>query len=201
MSDREQEINGLLAVYLAQKGESDIAAVAAAFHERLDEALASFQKAVRFCAAETKRLRENTDKGAICWVVISALESGLVTGSLDFRIDFLDEGLWLDENEAAAYWTPAFALSLAAFPTDETLSMLRDSLVRPMAYELLGLEREYLRAVQRSLADPCRELALRSAALVREAGAVEQVEVLFGSYLGETETIAVLPAVEDGDGA
>jgi hypothetical protein len=146
MSDREREIDQLLEPYLTKRTGSDIAAVAAAFREGFDGALASFQKALGFCVRETGRRRESSDKGDIRYVAISALESGPLNKTLDFRIDLLDGRLWLDKNEAAAHWAPRFTSPIAVFPKDEALAILRASLFRVMEYELLAavLRREMI---------------------------------------------------------
>jgi hypothetical protein len=192
VSDREREISRLIGPYLAERAAGDIALMAAAFRERFDEALITFQNALRFCAAATSRQREKSDKGNIRYVAISTLDSGLLTKTLDVRIDFLDGRLWLDESEAAAYWLPRIAAPFIRFPRDEVWKKLTGSLNRVMDYELEALEREYRRIPRDSLMSQCRELIQRSTSIIRAAGADKRVDVLFGPFMELGECIAVL---------
>ena len=47
-------------------------------------------------------------KGKICTMGVSYLQSSVLTGSYDLRIDLYDKEFYLDSAECCTYWKPAF---------------------------------------------------------------------------------------------
>ena len=71
--------------------------ILAGLEERLGEV---FQKA--------QQMQKADRKGKICTMGISYLQSSVLTGNYELRIDLYDKEFYLDSAECCTYWNPAF---------------------------------------------------------------------------------------------
>lgn len=88
-------------------------------------------------------LQKEYNKGEIKYLYISYLRSSLLTKSYDFRIDFYDRNLYLDENPTYIYLSLDF---IFYYYNDDILyfiEKLRKNFIRLQQYEIELIEEKY----------------------------------------------------------
>ena len=58
--------------------------------------------------SKAQQMQKVDRKGKICTMGVSYLQSSVLTGSYDLRIDLYDKEFYLDSAECCTYWKPAF---------------------------------------------------------------------------------------------
>ena len=80
----------------------------------------------------------------IKYIIVSILESSVLTKSYDMQIAFLDERMYLDEHPVCQYWTPMYIFS----GVEEDMLFLKkkasEKVVRLKDYELDPVRKKYL---------------------------------------------------------
>jgi hypothetical protein len=198
--ERELQMITAMKPYLEVHLQADILRIQAEIGERYPEILATFKETLNSCVEQTLRLRESTDKGRIKFVTISTLSSSLITETFDLKIDFFDQRLYLDENEASAYWRPDFLAAGAKWPDEGAIRLLlANEIDRVTDYDILELQ--YVRGglLCGVLPSICKALAEASGSIIKKAGVEDEVAVLFGAYMEKVPYLTVLRLREEDE--
>ena len=88
-------------------------------------------------------LQQCHKKGKIQYFIISFLRCSIYLDKLKWRIDALDEGFYLDEEECGGYYLPTFLQGRYWEDTDFLLEKARDHFIRLQYYEWMEIKEEY----------------------------------------------------------
>ena len=72
------------------------------------EIIAGLQEKLQEVFQKAQQMQKVDRKGKICTMGVSYLQSSVLTGSYDLRIDLYDKEFYLDSAECCTYWKPAF---------------------------------------------------------------------------------------------
>ncbi|GHU60238.1 hypothetical protein FACS1894171_0890 [Clostridia bacterium] len=105
MKNRTDEIWASLSSLIEERNIQDIKQASLAAESHADAALNELRSALRSCNEQSLLLRSQGEKGNTRFITLSFLDSGILTGSYDLRIDFYDDRFLSDIAEACAYFS------------------------------------------------------------------------------------------------
>lgn len=88
-------------------------------------------------------LKESGAKGEATYLIVSHLYSSFAAGTYEYRLDILDEEMYLDEQEVSAYWTPKFLPDHIKADAGYFKEVLQKKFIRLREYEIGEIERDY----------------------------------------------------------
>ncbi|GEM_PF-6249820 len=147
----------------------------------------------------TADMQRQGQKGEIAYVVCSFLQGSIYINRLLLRIETLDEGLYLDDQEAAGY----YCLQLLQDYYQEDMKLLYqkvyDEFVRAQEYELEEISQayaEYYNALICNILQSLGRLILRT---VSESGIclTDDFQIVYGEYMGEATVLWAKEKSED----
>lgn len=116
-------------------------------------------------------------KGAGKYVVISHLYSSFLAGSYEYRIDILDEKMYMDIQECSAYWTPSILIPYIEKDYEYLRKVMSERFIRLREYEIKEVERNY-QFYYHSLV---YEILLH---IRKGIGLFKNYKLLYGEYMG-----------------
>jgi len=140
---RTDEIWKSMSSFVEERGLDDLAKTVECFDLHAPKLLVGLQNALRSCDAQASVYRQKGEKGETAYIALSFLDSSILAGTNDLRIDFYDDSFLEDIAEASAYFPyhhlmPIYHESIAAIHTEA-----EKHFVRVMDCELDGLACEY----------------------------------------------------------
>lgn len=82
-------------------------------------------------------------KGEGKYLIISHLYSSFLAGSYEYRIDILDEDMYMDMQECSAYWTPSILIPYIEKDYEYLRKVMHERFIRLREYEIREVERNY----------------------------------------------------------
>lgn len=141
---------------------------------------------------KAKILQCAKEKGEVGYFVISLLHSSVLTKTYDFRFDLYDKDFYLDKTEICAYWSPCLFFESIEDDIVYFSRVIRGNMVQVTNNELEEFRMEYAyRFIKMAFSYFCENseqiFHLKEYEEVKKG---EEVRVLFGTYLGNTQIIA-----------
>ncbi len=193
MTTREQKIVASVEQYLKERFDESAQQITDDFNAHFDEILAGFQKVLNACVQKAFVQQHQSDKGRLKFVVISLLNSSLITQSYELKIDLFDERMYLDGNEASDYWQPSFMLPYLQIEDMEAVrKLLSGRIPRITDYEMLEVQYGYAGTLCTLYPFFLKKLVHHSKRLISQANPESEVLVLFGNYMEKAPYIAKL---------
>ena len=140
----------------------------------------------------TKIQQITEKKGKVQYLVISLLHSSIFAKSYDFRFDVYDKELYLDSIESCSYWSPNLFFTSIEGDMAFFTSAIKRNMIQVTNAELEEFEMEYAyRFMGMALSYFCEtcEQVFRLKEY-EDISKEKKVFVLFGTYVGKTQTIA-----------
>lgn len=151
--------------------------ILADLEERLGEV---FQKAQQM---------QNTDrKGKICTMGISYLQSSVLTGSYELRIDLYDKEFYLDSAECCTYWKPEFITRYLLKDVEYFNNTIRFKVPQIKTYEIQQFIDGYILNYMYLLVQFFQQIfpaILCKVKTLFEEVADDDMNVIFGEYMGK----------------
>ncbi|MCL2122231.1 MAG: hypothetical protein FWH28_08295 [Clostridiales bacterium] len=143
MKSRANEIWETLASIIEERGVNDVIKGISSFDARAEDILNRFQDALRLCDAQALSWREKGEKGETAFIALSFLDTGVLTGAHDIRIDFYDERFLHDIAESCAYFSYAHLLPIFRESVEVLCTEAAKQFTRFMDYERDALAWKY----------------------------------------------------------
>lgn len=138
-----------------------------------------------FVQAEQQQTENRKDKAR--YIVVSHLYSGFVSGSYEYRIDILDESMYLDTQECCVYWQPRFLFPYTEADHQWFKTMLRKKYIRLRNYEIRKVEWNYQfyyhSIIYHLLKNMVNEIERMESFIHMQK--TDETLFLFGEYMGE----------------
>ncbi len=160
------------------------------YEENKEEVKASFYKAVDAVGRQVKELQEAGVKSAICYIHISYLLSGVLTGEHKTRIDFYDRRHFADLREAGGFWDYSMLFPEYKRELEEMEYRLRREVPR-LTFCEVQRAKTYFQVGNFIVLEPILKELVREKR-VRECldgYLAETVNVYYGAYLDQAELI------------
>lgn len=117
-------------------------------------------------------------KGVGKYLIISHLYSSFLARSYEYRIDILDESMYMDMQECSAYWTPSILIPYIEKDYEYLERAMREKFIRLREYEIREAERNY-QFYYHSLV---YEIFLY---IKKRTGLFGNYKILYGEYMGD----------------
>jgi hypothetical protein len=143
MKNRTNEIWESLSDLIEERGLNDISQTFTSFNEHSEHILADLSSALISCEEQAAARRQSGEKGETTYISLSFLDSSILTGAFDMRIDFYDEGFITDIAEASAYFSYAHLIPYYRESADIICTKAGEQFVRLMGYERDALAWKY----------------------------------------------------------
>ena len=156
--------------------------ILAGLEERLQEV---FQKA--------QQMQKADRKGNICTMGISYLQSSVLTGSYELRIDLYDKEFYLDSAECCTYWKPEFITGYLSKDVEYFKNEIRFKVTQIKAYEIQQFIDGYVLNYMYLLAQFFQQIlpqVLDKTKTLFQQVAEENMTVIFGEYMGKGIVVA-----------
>jgi len=185
MEKRQKNIFETGEIILAERLSKNITAIQEDFQENMEKYYGGFLRTIQNLLEQVEKVQERNDKGALCYICISYLQSSLYTGSYQLRIDAYDEKFYADLAETCVYWSPDFIFKYMNDDIDYFRESIGNHVVRVKTFEVMDFAGKYImnyyRIVQQFVADLMivimEELDIQNR---------ENVEITFGGYMDQS---------------
>ncbi|MCM1425645.1 MAG: hypothetical protein NC118_03490 [Eubacterium sp.] len=127
--------------------------------------------------ADANEMNRKGVKGIGKYLIISHLYSSFLAGSYEYRIDILDEDMYMDIQECSAYWTPSILIPYIEKDYEYLKKVMREKFIRLREYEIKEIERNY-QFYYHSLV---YEIFLN---IKKSTALFENYKLLYGEYMG-----------------
>lgn len=121
-------------------------------------------------------------KGKGKYLLISHLYSSYMAGTYEYRMDILDEGMYLDAQEVCTYWKPNFLISYIEKDHEYFRDVMKKKFIRLREYEIREVEWYYQFYYHSLVYEIFRCLRERLELF-------SQYQLLFGEYMGKVYRI------------
>jgi hypothetical protein len=105
MKNRTDEIWEDLSSVIEERSVRDIGQAKSVTESCANVLLSDLRAALLSCNDRASELRRRNEKGETAFIALSFLDSSVLTGAYDLRIDFYDDGFLSDIAEACAYFS------------------------------------------------------------------------------------------------
>lgn len=94
-------------------------------------------------AWKAKAMHQDGRKGMGKYLMISHLYSSFLSGSYEYRIEILDENMYLDQQECCDYWSPSILIPYIEGDHEYLRKAMSERYVRLREYESAKVIRDY----------------------------------------------------------
>jgi hypothetical protein len=143
MQNRTQAIWEALSPPVEELGLNDVIKTIENFDPNATVLLADMRVALRSCDDQAAILRDKGEKGETAFISLSFLESSILTGAYDLRIDFYDSNFIDDIAESCAYFPYHHLIPLYQKSVEAIQSEAAKQFTRFMDYERDALAWKY----------------------------------------------------------
>lgn len=134
--------------------------------------------------------KEKGGKGDIHYLAFSFLKSGIYLDRLEWYINALDDGFYLDETETAGYYTPAFLNASYAKDLEEIRKALGKEFIRIQNYEWDRVKEVYAGYYDAFMFSMVESLKERIAEEMADSGmTADGCRLIYGEYMDKAEII------------
>lgn len=198
--DRSEEILLFMQPHMEERFRESAGRIRKLLEERGNEMWTVLRENIRTVLSRSAGLQAQGKKGRIAYLVCSFQQSGVYTGGLLLRLETLDEGFYLDEQEAEGYYDPRLLQEEYRKDLEFLHQKVRRQFIRVQNYELDGVSMaytEYYNALMCRIIESMDSLIMRT---VTESGAAlsEEVQIMYGEYMGDAEVIYAFDAAGSG---
>ncbi|MDD6626884.1 MAG: hypothetical protein PUF03_01375 [Lachnospiraceae bacterium] len=130
-------------------------------------------------------MQEQNEKGEIQYFIFNFMESGVYTDKIEIYIDALDDGFYLDEQEAVCSYCPCFLQKLYQRDIEGLVRQIQKQFIRLQEYEIVEVKRKYIELYDRIMYEMIKslsELVMReiTGSGIKTAG---MLKIAYGRYM------------------
>lgn len=132
-------------------------------------------------------MQKKNKKGSAQYLVFSFLNSSVHFEKLELRIEVLDDGFYLDEQEAAGYYCPQFLQAEYLSGVECLCRETSEKFVRLQNQELFEIKKEYTTFYNALICQMIKSLCGMIMRAVVESGIkmTENFKIIYGEYMGK----------------
>lgn len=164
--------------------------------EHSRETVGGFLEAFKSVMDQVVKLQDQEEKEKVKYLLISHLYSSMLLKQYLIRIDVMDQGFYNDSAQAASYWDAEPVYRLFEEDIKEIKKKVEKSVPRIREYEVDYIRYAYApyyhRMAKVFIQAMLEELRSENRFLPDRDRREEQVEVLFGEYMGQADILFTL---------
>ena len=190
-AERREQISQYLQPYMEECFRKTCNSIQTELDCHASEIWTGLRRSIKECFDYAGFMQQQKRKGRLQYLVFSFLQCGVYFERLELRIDFLDDGFYLDEQESVAYYYPDFLQEKYV----EDISFLQkkagEKFVRLQNYERIDIKREYSGFYQSILFRMIESLTGVILELIADYKvlAEEDFKIIFGEYMGTAKVL------------
>lgn len=133
-------------------------------------------------------------KKKIGYIVISILESSIITKTYDLQIAFYSKDLYADRHPIYKYWAPVFIYESLDADIEEMESLLKQQIIRLKPYEVYEIKNQYVINFYFLIGFLIKGMVpqIANIQMFQEADKEKEVKILFGKYMEKQIEISTL---------
>lgn len=143
VGNRETEISQFLQPYIEERFQMSCQWFQLVVEYYGLEVWNELKTVIRTTIKKADLLQKENKKGKGQYFIISFLKSSVYLEKLEWRIDILDEGFYLDNQESEGYYLPRFLQGKYWEDLDFLLDKTRDHVIRLQNYEWIVIKKQY----------------------------------------------------------
>lgn len=143
MQTRTNDIWKTLTPFIEERGINDITQTLACIEANASHLLDCLRAALCSCNEQALAFQQIREKGETAFITFSFLNTSILTGSYDLRIDFYDENFLSDIAESCAYFSYAHLIPFYHESVEAICEKASKQFVRFMDYERNALAWKY----------------------------------------------------------
>lgn len=152
------------------------------------EIIAGLQEKLQEVFQKAQQMQKVDRKGKICTMGISCLQSSVLTGCYELRIDLYDKEFYLDKAECCTYWKPEFITKYLLKDVEYFKNEIRFKVPQIKSYEIQqfidGYLLNYMYLLVQFFQQILSQVLAKAKTLFQEV-AEENMNVIFGEYMGK----------------
>lgn len=152
------------------------------------EILTDLEEKLQEVFQKAQQMQKADRKGKICTMGISYLQSSVLTGNYELRIDLYDKEFYLDSAECCTYWKPEFVTGYLLQDVEYFKKEIRFKIPQIKTYELQqfidGYRLNYMYLLVQFFKQILPQVLNKTKTLFQEV-AEENMTVIFGEYMGK----------------
>lgn len=158
------------------------------YKDRETEILEELEEKLQEIFLKAQQMQNVNRKGKICTMGISFLQSSVLTGSYELRIDVYDKEFYLDSVECCTYWKPEFITGYLLKDAEYFKNRIRFKVSQIKTYEIQQFIDGYLLNYMYLLVQFFKQIlpqVLERIKILFEEVVEENLTVIFGEYMGK----------------
>lgn len=199
MKKRTDEIWANLSSVIEERSVRDIGQAKSVTESCADALLTDLRATLLSCNDRALELRCRDEKGETAFIALSFLNSGVLTGAYDLRIDFYDDRFLSDIAEACAYFSYKHLIPICRESIGVICGEAKKRFIRFMDYEEDSLARRYKNEVLFRMVKLSYSLCLSHADMAdfwRRLAVSENCVFTFGGFLHDRQSYCKFPPAE-----
>ena len=136
-------------------------------------------------------MQKQHEKGEIKYFVCSFLRYSLHLGRLEFYIHIMDEGFYLDEQEAGIYYCPKFLQEAYLGDLDYLHKKAEEKFMRIQDYEQFDINEEYIESYYSIMYKMMESVSGLIMEEIAESGILiaDEFKIIYGEYMGNATVL------------
>lgn len=185
-SNRRKQISMFLQPYMEECFRKSCDAIQTEIDFHACEIWGGLRCSIVECLKHAGALQHQQKKGKLQYLVFSFLQCGVYLERLELRLDLLDDGFYLDEEEAAVYYCPYFMQNRFVDDLIFLQKKAGEKFVRLQNHERMDIKREYADFYQSILFQMVKSLSnvILEVMVDYKIFVEEDFKIIFGEYMG-----------------
>lgn len=195
--DRREQISQFLQPYMEDCFQKSCMAIQEELERNAEVIWGGLKKSIQECLKSAEIMQGQQGKGKLQYLVFSFLVSSVFLDRLELRIDALDDGFYLDEQESEGYYQPVFLRDRYLKDLDFLYQKAKGNFIRLQNYELADIKIEYTDFYQSLLFRMTESLTGLIMETIKDSGVdfAEDLKILFGGYMDKAVVLSVSDSI------
>lgn len=183
--DRKEEIFQWVQPYMEERFQDSCQVIQEEVVEHSHEIWEELRTIISEILTNADSMQKQHQKGRIKYLAVSFLNYSLYSNCIEYRLDLLDDGFYLDEQEVMGYYCPLFIQERYRSDLENFHSRILSEVKRVHNYELQDIDREYTKlydAIIFKMIDSMSQLIIET---VKKSGVylAEDFKIIYGEYM------------------
>lgn len=183
--DRKEEIFKWIQPYMDERFRESCQIIQEEVVARSHEIWEGLQTVIAELITYADSMQKHHQKGRIKYLAVSFLNYSLYSNCIEYRLDLLDGGFYLDEQEATEYYCPLFIQDRYRSDLEYFHDRILTEFKRAQEYEMQDVDVEYSKLYDAVIFKMIESMSLLIIETIKESGIylAEDFKIIYGEYM------------------
>ncbi len=183
--DRKEEIAQWIQPYIDERFCESCQAMQEEIENHSREIWKELQTVIVELITRASSLQKQHRKGRIKYLAFSLMNYSLYSHHMDYRLDFLDDGFYLDEQETAGYYCPSFIQDRYRSDLEYFHDRIVTEFKRAQEYEMRDVDVKYSKLYDAVIFKMLESMSRLIMKTVKKSGVylTEDFKIIYGEYM------------------